>query len=99
MRNADPPIIERDRLETFIAEVFHNSAELAIHHARLLEHFHRIQREQHPNIHSITAPLMDAALNFRDAYMEYIPNYPIGVYRIDEEMIRNRKFKDFLDVG
>jgi hypothetical protein len=42
--------------------------------------------------------MFDAALNFRDAYMEYIPNYPIAAYRIDDEMANNIEFKNFVDV-
>jgi len=42
--------------------------------------------------------MFDAALNFRDAYMEYIPNYPIAAYRIDDEMANNLAFKTFVDV-
>ena len=41
---------------------------------------------------------MDAALNFREAYMEYIPNYPIAAYRIDEEIANNPDFKAFVTV-
>ncbi|KAG1874386.1 Dbl homology domain-containing protein [Suillus subluteus] len=53
--------------------------------------------DEHPVIRSITAPLFDAALNFRDAYMEYILNYPIAAYRIDDEMANNIDFKTFVD--
>lgn len=51
------------------------------------------------NNRSITAAVFDAALNFRDAYMEYIPNYPIAAYRIDDEMANNAAFKVFVEVG
>lgn len=98
LRKADPPIISRDRLDQFIDEVFHNYAELFQHHKKLVDGLHEIQREQHPRIETITAVLFDAALNFRDAYMEYIPNYPIAAYRIDEEMSNNPAFKDFVEV-
>ena len=98
LRKAEPPIIPRDRLEQFIEEVFHNYSELYEHHKKLVDKFHEIQREQHPKIHSITAAMFDAALNFREAYMEYIPNYPIAAYRIDEEMANNLPFKTFVDV-
>lgn len=98
LRATNPPIItgEKDRLETWIDEVFHNYYELLEHHRRLVQAFHEIQREQHPVIRSITAPMMDAALNFREAYMEYIPNYPIAAYRIDDEMANNPAFRDFV---
>ncbi|KAG5219568.1 Dbl domain-containing protein [Salix suchowensis] len=97
LRAADPPIIEKERLQQFIIDVFHNFAELHAHHRRLVEKFHEIQREQHPVIRSVTEAMLDAALNFRDAYMEYIPNYPIAAYRIDEEMNNNPAFKEFVE--
>ena len=84
LREIDPPIIPRDRLESFIQDVFHNFSELHAHHRKLLDQLHKIQREE-PTIQSITAPLFDAAFNFRHAYMEYVPNYPIAAYRIDDE--------------
>jgi hypothetical protein len=102
LRAAMPPIIggsgDKDKLERFIDDVFHNYYELLEHHKRLVEAFFEIQKEQHPVIKSITAPMMDAALNFREAYMEYIPNYPIAAYRIDDEMANNLAFKSFVDV-
>ena len=98
LRNADPPIIPRDRLDQFIQDVFHNYDELYEYHRGLVEKFLEIQREQHPEIRSVTAPLFDAALNFRDAYLEYIPNYPIAAYRIDDEMANNPAFKAFVEV-
>ncbi|KAG0704634.1 hypothetical protein DFH29DRAFT_911319 [Suillus ampliporus] len=97
LREIDPPVIARDRLNSFIGDVFHNFAELHSHHRKLLDQLHEIQREEHPTIRSITAPMFDAALNFRDAYMEYIPNYPIAAYRIDDEMANNLEFKTFVD--
>ena len=98
LRNADPPIIPHDRLEQFLADVFHNFKELHAHHRRLVDRLHQIQRDEHPKIRSITSVMMDAALNFREAYMEYIPNYPIASYRIDEEIANNPDFKAFVTV-
>ncbi|KAF8661267.1 hypothetical protein AX16_001369 [Volvariella volvacea WC 439] len=97
LRESNPPIMDPQRLETFIEDVFHNFSELHSHHRRLIENLHEIQREEHPFIKSITAPLFDAALNWRDAYMKYIPHYPIAAYRIDEEMATNPAFKAFVD--
>ncbi|KAK6978137.1 CNH domain-containing protein [Favolaschia claudopus] len=97
LRAARPPIIAPDRLEQFISDVFHNFADLHAHHLKLVQKFHEIQREQHPTIRSVTAAMFDAALNFRDVYMEYIPNYPIAAYRIDDEMANNPDFKTFVD--
>jgi RHO1 GDP-GTP exchange protein 1/2 len=98
LRAADPPIVPHERLDQFIYDVFHNFDELCAHHQRLVEKFHEIQTEQHPVIRSIIAPVFDAALNFREAYMEYIPNYPIAAYRIDNEMENNPTFRAFVEV-
>ncbi|KAG6816279.1 hypothetical protein H0H87_007316 [Tephrocybe sp. NHM501043] len=97
LRTSEPPIIPRERLEGFINDVFHNFRELYEHHNELVKEFHRIQREQHPLIGSIIEPLTHAALQFRDAYLEYIPNYPIAAYRIDDEMANNPSFKAFVE--
>uniref|UniRef100_A0A0W0F0H3 Putative Dbl-like domain-containing protein n=1 Tax=Moniliophthora roreri TaxID=221103 RepID=A0A0W0F0H3_MONRR len=97
LRNAEPPIIPPDRIDQFVSDVFHNFHEIYAHHWRMLEKFHEIQREEHPVIKSIAAALFDAALGFRDAYLEYIPNYPIAEYRIDEEKARNPTFKKFVE--
>ncbi|KAJ6607005.1 hypothetical protein B0H10DRAFT_2073442 [Mycena sp. CBHHK59/15] len=97
LRIADPPIVAPEKLDQFILDVFHNFAQLHAHHRALVNKLHEIQREQHPRIRSITEPLLDAALNFRDAYLEYIPNYPIAAYRIDDEMANNPAFKAFVD--
>jgi len=99
LRNAEPPIISPDRLDQFLADVFHNYIELHAHHRRLVDTLHEIQREEHPRIRSITAAVYDAVLNFRESYTEYIPNYPIAEYRIDEEIARNGAFKGFVEVG
>ncbi|KAJ6477474.1 CNH domain-containing protein [Mycena vulgaris] len=99
LRNADPPIVPTDRLDQFIKDVFHNYAHLHAHHRSLVEKLHEIQREQHPRIRSITEPVLDAALNFREAYLDYIPNYPIAAYRIDDEMANNQAFKAFVEIS
>jgi hypothetical protein len=95
----DSNIIQRDRLSTFIEDVFHNFADIHKHHRLLLDRFHAIQRDEHPHIRSITAPVYDAALNWREAYMEYVPHFPIAAYKIDEELANNPAFKSFVEVS
>lgn len=98
LRGSEPSIIPPDRLDLFLRDVFCNFAELHAHHKKLLDKLHEIQRDEHPRIRSITAALFDAALNFRDAYMEYIPNYPIAEHKIVDEITHNGLFKLFYDV-
>jgi RHO1 GDP-GTP exchange protein 1/2 len=95
---ADPPIIPRDRLSSFITDVFHNFGALHSQHRKLLDRLHAIQRDEHPAINSVTAAIFDAALNWREEYMEYITNYPIAEYRIVDEMANNPTFKEFVEV-
>lgn len=64
-----------------------------------MDDLHDIQRKQHPRINTIAAAIFDAVVNFREAYMEYLPNSPIAAYRIDEEMANNVAFKTFVDVS
>ncbi|KXN90684.1 Rho1 guanine nucleotide exchange factor 1 [Leucoagaricus sp. SymC.cos] len=97
LQEADPSIIPRDRLPQFLQEVFSNIQEITMYHQRLVEQLHHIQREYHPRIPSITAAVFDTALNFREAYLEYIPNYPIAAYRIEDEKEKNLQFKIFHD--
>lgn len=98
LRTSVPPIIPRDRLEGFIQDVFHNYKQLYEHHKELVKAFLTIQENQHPIIGSIIEPLMQAALNFKQAYQKYIPNYPLAAYRIDNEMQNNPAFKKFVEV-
>ena len=98
LRTADPPVIPRDRLSSFLNEVFHNYTDILEHQRKLLNQLQEIQRDEHPFIRSISAPLLDAALNWHDAYVEYVPNYPIAWYRVDEEIVNNPEFKKFFDV-
>ena len=79
--------------------MFKGFDELYAHHKGLLDSLFEIQRAEHPIISSITAPMDDALLNFRDAYLDHVPNYPIAAYRIDEEVAKNPAFGAFVQVS
>jgi RHO1 GDP-GTP exchange protein 1/2 len=98
LRTVDPPVIPPQRLQRFITDVFHNVDQLIFHHKKLLDRLHHIQREEHPIIHSVTATILNAFLNFREAYLEYVPHYPIAAYWIEDEKANNPRFKEFHDV-
>lgn len=49
-------------------------------------------------MHSIVAPIFDAALNWQDAYMEYTAHYPIAEYRVEEAMSMP-EFRAVVEVG
>lgn len=99
MRNSDikfPDNPERG-LEDFLRDIFWNCEEILLHHRRLLEVLHEVQREEHPCIRSIVAPVYDAALNWGEAYKEYVPHYPIAFYRVEEAM-NIPQFKTIVEV-
>ena len=91
------PIIDRPRLEIFLDEAFHNYRSLLEVHQRLLESLQQRQIEQHPQIYSIGDLMLDAALNWHDAYMEYVTHYPIARAKVQEEAMKNPRFEAFLE--
>lgn len=99
LREADRPIIDRSRLEVFIHDVFHNYRSILGQHERLLSQLHERQLEQHPNFGKVSDLIYDAALNWNEAYMEYMPNFPIAKAKVDDEKRRNPAFAAFLDVS
>lgn len=68
-------------------------------HSRLLESLQARQLEQHPHIGAISDLVFDAALNWQEAYMEYVTHYPIAKAKIEEEKQRNPAFARFLEVS
>jgi hypothetical protein len=99
LRQADVPIIDRSRLEIFLDDAFHNYRSLLEVHTDLLEKLHDRQSKQHPQFGTVSDLLLDAALNWQDAYMEYVTHYPISKAKVQEEQQRNPRFAAFLEVS
>lgn len=98
LRQADVPIIERSRLEIFVDDAFHNYRSLLEVHSDLLEKLQDRQSKQHPHFGMISDLILDAALNWQDAYMEYVTHYPIAKAKVEEEKQKNKRFAAFLEV-
>nr|KIR45931.1 hypothetical protein I312_04901 [Cryptococcus bacillisporus CA1280] len=96
LRTAEPAVIDRNRLDVFLDEAFHNWRSLYEIHSRFLHNLQIRQLEQHPHIGMISDLVFDAALNWQEAYMEYVPHYPIAKVKVQEEEARNTKFASFL---
>ena len=43
--------------------------------------------------------MYNVVLTFRDAYLEYVLNYPIAAYQIDNKMVNSSQFEAFIDVS
>jgi hypothetical protein len=97
LREADIPIIERSRVDDFIDQVFHNYRSLLHVHQNLLEKLQSRQLEQHPSLGAVADLVFDAALNWQEAYMEYVTHYPIAKAKVQEEQMRNPRFAQFLE--
>lgn len=97
LQEAEIPIIERSRLDQFLDHAFHNYRSLLQVHQDLLEKLQARQLEQHPSVGAIADLVFDAALNWQDAYMEYVTHYPIAKAKVQEEQIKNPRFAQFLE--
>jgi hypothetical protein len=97
LREADDPIIKREELETFIDHAFHNYQSLIDIHTSLLEDLQARQLQQHPQFGMISDIMLNGALQWDGAYMEYMPNYPICKATIRNEMAVNSRFRKFME--
>ena len=101
LRDAQPPIIPRHRLEKFIHEVFSNEAEIREASGRILDHFTIREREsaQPGLIPSVGDIFLQAAADFRNIYPEYTGNLPHAENVLRQEMEDNADFRFFCDVS
>ena len=98
LRLADPPVVHPVRLVEFTNQVFANLDELRTHSGRLIGAFLVRQREQNPVVHSIGDIILDAALEWGQAYMDYAEAQVMGEYLVNEEKNQNSAFSTFLAV-
>lgn len=98
MRSANPPVIEPNRLTSFANQVFANLDELRAHSGRLVNAFQVRQREQNPVVESIGDLVLDAALEWGQAYMDFAEAQVMGEYLVNEEKTTNSAFATFLQV-
>ena len=94
--NDDELPIPARRVEVFLDDAFHNYRSLLDVHSHLLEALQARQLEQHPHFGMVSDLVLDAALNWQDAYMEYVMHYPIAKAKVKEEEKQNEGFSKFL---
>ena len=98
LMTADPPVVYPTRLVDFSNQVFANLDELRSHSARLIAAFQVRQREQNPVVTAIGDIILDAALEWGQAYMDYADAQVMGEYLVNEEKNQNSAFSTFLAV-
>ncbi|KAJ3865305.1 hypothetical protein EV359DRAFT_72510 [Lentinula novae-zelandiae] len=98
LMNANPPIIQPNRLQGFISEVFGNFSQILAHHQRMLGALFARQRDQHPLIQSIADIVLDTTLksDFRSAYEIYIKHYPLSESQHRKELRNNTAYQSFM---
>jgi RhoGEF domain len=93
------PLPLGEERDVFIAEVFANYRQLIDQVGRFLERLHQRQREEFPVIQNIGDIFLDAALDWGDAFIRYIVNYPLARTRVRREMSINPRFAAFVEVS
>ncbi|EPQ31558.1 uncharacterized protein PFL1_00891 [Pseudozyma flocculosa PF-1] len=92
-----PPLPIGPERDAFIAEVFGNHLELTAHIRQLVERLHVRQREENPIVQTIGDIFLGAALDWGDAYVQYLVHYPLAISRVKREMAINPRFKAFVE--
>lgn len=101
LRDANPPVIDPERREMFILEVFTNLDELHEACKRLVDHFAIREREstQRPLILSVGDIFLQAAADFRMIYPEYTGSLPNAELVLKRELENNADFRLFCEVS
>lgn len=85
-------------MDDFIDDIFGNILDLRECNRRLLEVLIVRQREEGPVILRIGDIFLEAAMEFKYAYPEYLGHYPISEKRLAEAIESNPAFNAFLEV-
>lgn len=96
MRTAQPSVIDGLRLNAFLTDVFANLDELRQHSDKFLNALQSRQREQSPVIQSIADIVLDACLEWRQAFVKYAGALAKGDYLVETERHRNPAFSAFV---
>jgi hypothetical protein len=98
LKNADPPVIGRKKLQAFIWDVFGKSeAVKKANEEHLLPQLKYRQKEQGPWIVGFSDIFREWIRKAKAAYLDYASQFPDASYNIRQEMERNVLFRTFLD--
>lgn len=98
LTEADPPIIPQDAQSNFFADVLCNAFEIKDQAQAFSEALTQRQREQGPVIQNIGDVVINAAVDWGLAYVNYAKAYPFADARIKAEKAKNPLFDQFLTV-
>ncbi|KAG0237768.1 RHO1 GDP-GTP exchange protein 2 [Mortierella sp. GBA43] len=89
-------IVDDDKVEEFIEDVFLNHTEIIALNKRLLEAL-RERQEENPVVERIGDILLSHIIGFEDAYRRYIPRIVLSEFSYKKEKSQNPRFAQFLD--
>ncbi|KAF9398103.1 RHO1 GDP-GTP exchange protein 2 [Mortierella sp. AD011] len=93
LRSGD--IIESEKVEEFIEDVFLNYKEIHDLNKKLLEQL-RVRQEEQPLVEKIGDILLTHVIGFEEAYSKYIPRIALSEFISKKEEARNPKYAQFL---
>ncbi|KAF9105265.1 hypothetical protein BGX27_009707 [Mortierella sp. AM989] len=93
LRSGD--IIDQERVEEFIEDVFLNYKEIHNLNKKLLEQL-RVRQEEQPLVERIGDILLTHVVGFEEAYSKYIPRIALSEFISKKEEARNPKYAQFL---
>lgn len=99
IKTADPAIIAPSaRLDHFIRVAFSDVARVLERNRALLERMRVRQREQHPIVMAIGDVVLDAALEWGQAYVKVISDTVWGEVEVNEERVKNPALETLFQV-
>ncbi|KAG9088881.1 hypothetical protein FRC06_001802 [Ceratobasidium sp. 370] len=95
---ANPPIIpNRDKLRTFVEEVFFNAQEILSIHLGLRDRLFERQRDQHPIYQSVADIYLEWLLERTEPYTRFQKHLPRALNRHKTELRLNAAYRNFFD--
>lgn len=95
---ANPPIIpNREKLQTFLQEVFFNAQEILSIHLELRDKLFERQQDQHPIIHSVADIYLKWLLERTEPYTRFQKHLPKSLNYHKTEMRHNASYRNFFD--
>lgn len=86
-----------EALESFVRDVFGLVAPLQVHIQAFVDRLLERQREEAPVVQHIADVIVRAALEWSNAYTEYVAHYPIALARFKAEVAGNARLRRFVD--
>jgi len=93
---ANPPILQGQRLMEFKEKVVSNVLEIRDHNRVLLQNLLIRQQDQHPLVKGIGDVILNSALEWGQDYIRYTSDHVFGEAEVNDEKSRNPSFAELI---